>query len=301
MRKIALISTHCDTEEKIEILQSNINLLKSIGVDSFVISTFKIDVECDFYFQTKENPILYWPERAINAWRTLILDEKHIKLVTSLSDYGWASLYQIKKVMELASTYDYDIFYFLIYDLKIDEKIIEDISTNKINLIYPRKDYDTDKIYPSSLHFAIFDKKKLNIMSSLITKDSYLKIGEGFAENFIHNCVQAMGMNHSEHIVSDLIRIVDVSTVFNYSKNSNYSFFFNKENTNLKIILFNHNNKEIRIFINDKEFFINEPHMLIETDINCYSIDSFSIECDDEKIDYLEIFYKQKNNIITIL
>ena len=62
MKKIVLISTFCDTEEKIIVLKENILSLKQLGLDTLVISPLILPAEIieisDFVFFTKENPIL---------------------------------------------------------------------------------------------------------------------------------------------------------------------------------------------------------------------------------------------------
>ena len=58
MKKIALISTFCDTEEKQKILEENIIKLKSFGVDVMAISPIEIPQRivnlCDFFFIPKK-------------------------------------------------------------------------------------------------------------------------------------------------------------------------------------------------------------------------------------------------------
>ena len=139
MKKIALISTFCDTNEKIQVLLNNVKILKSLGVDVMGNSPIPFDSTLtsyfDFYFQTKENPVLTWPDRVMAHWK-IYKDSfgKETKMVRGLKDYGWAALYQIKKLSEIALTFNYDIFYHVTYDLYIDSKIIEDISNNEFKI-----------------------------------------------------------------------------------------------------------------------------------------------------------------------
>ena len=62
MKKIALISTYCDTPEKIHVLIENAKTLKFLGVDVMVNSSIPFEPivtnHFDFYFQTKENILL---------------------------------------------------------------------------------------------------------------------------------------------------------------------------------------------------------------------------------------------------
>lgn len=295
MKKIALISSHCDTQEKIDILNSNIKTLKSLNIDTFVISSIKIDIDCDFLFITKENPILKWTERCTVFWKTLNYYGKMLRFTSFIDDYGWASLYQIKKIMEFASTYDYDIFYFLIYDLNMDEKIIEDINSNIFNIIYPRKDFTTDIIFPSSVHFSIFNKENLKIFSSLLNKEVYKKIQSGVAEDFVHQCVNSMGLQHSNYPVTDLICISN--DLFNQSISEKYEFFLNKdEESNFKIFLFR-TSDELTVYINDEIYKISQ-NQLLETNIPCKNLKLLKIENSEGVIDYTEKYNKSNKQLI---
>jgi hypothetical protein len=78
MRKIVLISTFCDTEEKQNILSENIDILKNQGIDvmclspNFIQLPHNIVEKSDFVFYTKENPLLEYPERAFTWWKTIL-------------------------------------------------------------------------------------------------------------------------------------------------------------------------------------------------------------------------------------
>lgn len=299
MKKLALISTYCDTPEKLNLLQKNISILRSLNVDTFVLSPIKIDVDCDFLFITKENPILRWPERGMVAWKTFFYEKREIKTTVVVDDYGWASLYQIKKMMDISITYDYDIFYVLIYDLNMDEKVIEDIKVNSYNKIYPTRDVLGSKIFPSSLTFASFNKEKLKIMSSLLDKNAY-KINSWVAEEFIHQCVVAMGLEHSDHYVTDLICISNEDRYFNHSLSKKYDFFLSKDyGDNLKI-LFYRVTDVIDIYINDELFKINEEQLL-ETNFTTETLKILKMETDGELIDYLDLYNQISKSNINII
>ena len=52
MKKIALISTFCDNQEKLDLLIKNIKKIKSLGIDVMIISPLKLNDEvielCDY-------------------------------------------------------------------------------------------------------------------------------------------------------------------------------------------------------------------------------------------------------------
>ena len=129
IKKVALISTYCDTQEKIDVLIKNIDNVKTYGLDVIVISPIflpeYVQTKCDYFLLTKDNPVLDWPGKAMQAWKNILINDKSITITRTYADYGWAGLFQVKKLSELALTLDYDYFYHMIYDLKFDETVVE--------------------------------------------------------------------------------------------------------------------------------------------------------------------------------
>jgi hypothetical protein len=300
MKKLALISSYCNDDNKLNILKKNIQVLKSLDLDVFVISPIKIDVDCNFFFQTYENPILNWPDKAISLWRTIPYEDKTIKLQPILKDTGWASLYQIKKMMEFASTYEYDLFYLLIYDLEIDDVLISDIKNNVSNTTYPRQDFNNPKIiFKSSFHFSIFDKEKLIEMSNLIRLEQY-KNEDGFAEDFIVKWTKQINMNVSNHVVKDLVHI-ELGDVFDLSIDKNYKFFINKEqNKKFKIFIYDFH-KPIDLKINENFLRITKNPTFVEFPLNCEEIKTISLKCENNEINYSHFYNEITRNILEVI
>ena len=296
MKKIALISTFCETKEKLDLLKKNCELMKSLGIDIFIISPIKIDVDADFIFFTKENPILTWPDKTFSAWKTFPYEGKILKFEHMLKDTGWASLYQMKKLMEIAATFEYDLYYLLIYDLKIDEQIISDIKNNLSNTVYQRRDYGNPlQIYPSTFHFTIFDKDKLIEMSKCIQLNEYKE--NGFAEDFMERWSKKIGLIKSNHIVSDLIH-VPIGDVYNLSKDKNYKFFLNKEYGQTLKVFISEFSGIIELKINDYFISIDVDSKLIEVPIKCEDIESIKISFNQNEIDYTKDYINISKNLI---
>ena len=117
MKRIVLISTFCNTEEKQDILYGTLTKIKNLGLDTMIICPNFIKLKeniitlSDFVFYTKENPLLSWPIRQYTHWFEKEITENRIcTFHEGHVDYGWAALYQIKKLSQIALTFDYDIF-----------------------------------------------------------------------------------------------------------------------------------------------------------------------------------------------
>ena len=130
MKKLALIGTFCHKKEQLDRLRITITEWKKLGVDTMVLSPLHLPQDiielCDYYYYTKDNPLLHYPTRSTRFWYGI----HGIQLEKSLPDYGWARLFQMKKLAEIASTYDYDIFYQTEYDLEIDDYVKNYVNNN---------------------------------------------------------------------------------------------------------------------------------------------------------------------------
>jgi hypothetical protein len=304
MKKIALISTFCNTPEKVHILVENVKILKSLGVDVMVNSFISLEPEIinyfDFYFQTKENPLLRWPERANTFWwKQVNLYNKEIMLHRDVDDYGWAAIYQIKKLSEIALTFNYDIFYHITYDIIISNELTQDILNNKTNTTYhtinPNDPLDQWNVSPL---FISFDKENLIKFLSKIDKDLYIQ-RYGFAEDFIELLLEDIPMIKSEFPVEDSITYINGcnNDLFNYSQSENYKIFFSNNWTNrFSFVVYDIKEGDLKVVFNDKEIY-NIENLVpqgFETDVN-----SFKVIFNNEIIEYNDIINDIPRNVIS--
>ena len=304
MKKIALISTFCNTPEKVHILVENVKILKSLGVDVMVNSFISLEPEIinyfDFYFQTKENPLLRWPERANTFWWKQVNQyNKEIMLHRDVDDYGWAAIYQIKKLSEIALTFNYDIFYHITYDIIISNELTQDILNNKTNTTYhtinPNDPLDQWNVSPL---FISFDKENLIKFLSKIDKDLYIQ-RYGFAEDFIELVLEDIPMIKSEFPVEDSITYINGcnNDLFNYSQSENYKIFFSNNWTNrFSFVVYDIKEGDLKVVLNDKEIY-NIENLVpqgFETDVN-----SFKVIFNNEIIEYNDIINDIPRNVIS--
>jgi len=233
MNKIALISTFCDTEEKQNILKENIIKIKSFGVDVMAISPIQIPQDivslCDYFFYTKENPLLKWPLRCYTHWYQMLLpDGKITTLQRGLADYGWAGLYQVKKLSQIALTFDYDMFYHLIYDLEIDEVVENAFKSNNINIFHPRRDpHHPETLWETTLHFMVFNRDMMLKVEKEITLEEYLRT-DGVAEGEVFKWKNKFNIPISNHPVKDKIFYWGNFDFFDYSPFPEFKLFLSK-------------------------------------------------------------------------
>jgi len=311
VKKIVLISTYCDSIEKIEILKENIIKIKSFGLDVLVLSPLTLPSEIielsDFIFFTKENPLLNWPVRSFTLWKSVYTNDGLVKMHHNLTDYGWANLYQVKKLSQIALSYDYDIFYHMIYDLVIDEVVKNELINNTTSVIHPRIDpHNPDILWETSLHLMVFDRPLMEKIVDEINLDDYLKLN-GFAENEVLRWKNKYNIPTSDKSVKDLIYYWSNTDFFNNSKCFDYKLFINKhepcetwkgtptrmEILDSKLRLFFYDikkSKKINIFCDGLDYnFLLDSNKFIELEKECLNVKQLVIDGIDYSNDYADI------------
>lgn len=249
-KRIVLISSYCDTKEKIDILINTIKTIKSYNLDVMVNSPLPLPSDvinmCDFYVQTKENPLLYWPQKSVMSWVKHMDKDNEIVIKRSVIDYGWAALYQTKKLSEYALTYDYDRYYHIIYDTEIDDTVVSTFLSDKKCNFYPFHEHKV------SLHLIVLDRENLLKFSNLITFDSYLKFN-CIVENWLYDTIVNSDMNYKIELekIDDLILFHKDENLFDYSDINGLVFFIVKDVIlNNDVCLYFYDNEEkINVFI----------------------------------------------------
>ena len=299
MKKIALISTFCDNSEKVNLLKETIIILKNKGMDVMCLSPNFINLPkeivelSDFIFYTKENPILKWPEKSMTSWKRIFTDKGEVKIHHFYPDYGWASLYQFKKLSEIALTFNYDMYYWFIYDSDIDDIILDEIDNNEINITHPR--VAGEKIsHRGTFHFMPMDKKTTKILSDDITKERYL--GIHVAEEICNDWIDLGYLKVKSHPIKDKMGAVDLNDDSSHNlvsgKIENFKLFVEKSEYKVRMVVFDVlTSMSIIISINgeDNKYDLKVgENLLLEFGENCLDIVSLNIKVNGINYDFTE-------------
>jgi hypothetical protein len=302
MKKIALISTFCDNNEKVEVLKETIIILKNKGMDVMCLSPNFINLSkeivelSDFIFYTKENPISNWPDRCNVMWRKVLnTDKGEVSMNHYYPDYGWASLYQFKKLSEIALTFDYDMYCWFIYDSKIDDIILDEIDNNEINIIHPRGVYE-ESVYRGTFHFIPMDKETLKIISNHITKEKYLSEPSNSPEEICGEWIDLGYLKPKLHPIHDRIGALelDYDLYFNLIKDKikNFQLFIEKSECKIRMVVYDiKTNTPINININGKDNKYNlkvGEDLLLEFEENCLNVVNLNLKVNEINYDLTE-------------
>jgi hypothetical protein len=305
MKKVVLISTFCDTPEKLEVLERNIDNVRTCGLDVIVISPFflpeSIQKKCDYFFLTKDNPVLDWPQKAIYFWEIFKLGNKSIEIARTVPDYGWSGLYQVKKLSEIALTLDYDYFYHMIYDLKFDETVVEGLMSERECDVYSSKRGET--IWEVGLHFMIFSREKLKEFIKHITIENYWNLMEGDAFVWLHRLIEVFPYNIVKKPVEDEIYYYDNIDHFNYSPFEGIKFFIEKDDTEdktIKLLFYQiEEPKTIILTLGEKKYqYEVNSNLLIDLGFNKFNIPHVSIEYNGVEHDITKTIKKIKHSTL---
>jgi hypothetical protein len=319
MKKVALISTFCDTAEKQRILLENVLKIKRLGIDVIALGPNFIDIpydiikECDYFFYTKDNPLLKWPERMYTHWYAMPIEDgkKITTLQRGLADYGWAALYQTKKLSQIALSFDYDIFYHMIYDTEVDEVVACELLGDNVNVVHPRRDpHHPETLWETTLHFMVFDRPMMEKIEKEITLENYQETN-GVAEGEVFKWKNKYNLKGSDHPVKDLIFYWEDFDFFDYKVHQDFKVFISKNDPhsiwlgedpvyeaelppNLRIVFHTYRNSLIKdnginITINDQTYKVNPNEWEIqEFPIHSKHIYKLVFEYESETIDFTE-------------
>jgi hypothetical protein len=196
------------------------------------------------------------------------------------------------------------------YDILLDDELQAEILSESRNKIYPVKWTTTeDGVWQGSPLLSSFDRENLQKISEDITKERYL--GQyPVAEAFVTSWIEKFGLTHSSYYAKDRISIGNDSKIrsevkekdlLDYSKNSEYKFFWNKGEENLKFILWNfEESRNFVVSINGFIFDKIENLIPVETEIHCNDVHEISVIFEDLAIDYLEEYQNSIVNWIQI-
>jgi len=307
VNKVALISSFCDTQEKIDVLEKNIKIIKEHNLDVILISPLSLPESvlelCDYFFLTKDNPILKFPIRGIYYWRKYNFNEVVHELSSMYPDYGFAGMNQIKQLSEIALNMNYDQFYHIIYDVKIDDNVIEGFYSDKKCNVYPSKRDNT--IWKVGLHYMIFDRVNLQNFISHITLEEYLSDSDRDAFSWLFDIKNKVNYEIENTPIEDEIFYYNNHDFLNSSPIENFKFFIEKNEdvvSNIRIYFYgNEGQKDIDIKIgNIKKIHTVKNHDIIDLGFDKLNYQKVIITVDSIEYDISDIIVDITHNVLNI-
>tara|TARA_R110000803_G_scaffold130455_3_gene197794 strand:- start:854 stop:1792 length:939 start_codon:yes stop_codon:yes gene_type:complete len=287
------ITSHCDNNDKLELLKNNINILKTNGFQVLVSSHIPLDEEIlksiDYFIYDKSNPILYYPERALKFWKTVWVSGRFWELKTYLPDYGWTVLNQFKKISAFCKTLDYSKFTIINYDVKIKPGMLGEFDGNVLSTVKWR---DGKTRFPSLIFFSLV-RDDFFEFTDRINRKKYAKTKrdtETYAGTLLFDLNAKMEVYEDD--VEDFVdfKIIKDDSIWSSNTiNDHFQLF----NDNDRIIIYDLKHK-VKFNIDDQIIEI-EAATVIDN-----KLDKIGFYVDEELID-IKHFLEDRNNIMNIL
>lgn len=299
MKKLVGISSFCNDDKKIKVLKSNLLKLKSLEVDTLLFTPIPLPQEiydlCTSIIISNENPILKWPEYGMVFWKIYPYLSNKVKLTLIKSDYGWASINQLKRLAQYASNLDYEAYHLMIYDLDITSEVESEIKNNYTSTLYTHTSPSTQRIRPVGCIFSTFNKRTLKLFGDSLNKISYKTAPT--AEDYLFKLNESLlNFPISPIIIKDLIYSdKGIYETFNMSSFEGLDLFINNKSY---LGIYFHKIKEsknIVIKINEQEYSnLISKVSYFTSDIPLKNITSLSIKVNNKIKDYS--LYLPQNN-----
>ena len=301
-KNLVIIECYCDTEEKLSLLDKMITTLNDkfdILVTTHYFLPERIQAKIDYLIYDKSNPILKYPERGMEFWRKI----SNIKITHIMDDYGW-TVYNLKKnAISFCADLNYDYYSFINYDIEITEDLVHLLNNPKDFICTNFLDPISKKSLFPSLLFNILSKNNANKIYSLIDKEDYVKSDPNTNKSLYSDAEAYWGYLISnfkyKKITTEIVGIANTGNpdVLNYNKvNDDFKLFFDYKNK-LLLVYDNHNEKDIKLNINDNYHVVSNKFELIKL----YKVNKLGFYDNENYINLIPSYNKKHLNRIEIL
>ena len=306
-KNLIILTCHCDTDEKLEVLKDNVKKLKQFDFNILIVShipvPFEIQQMVEYFIFDKSNPILHPPLRLFRFWNTRAHPTKKgkiLKLEANLPDYGWTVFNQFIKSSEFALDLDYEYYSFVNYDIELNDNLMGQLGNPKHSFICSKViDSNGDERWPS-LVFNIIHKNNLKTLIPMMNLEDYVNKPNGkeafdSAEHYWRVLVAKYDYIIHKDIIKDKI---DFGTPFIFNQNTyNDSFRIFFENSNNPKYLARLFKEEVTLYINDKTYILDTIEQEGKLPTNIKKL-GYTLK-NSQYFDLLEEYNSSTNQLIT--
>jgi hypothetical protein len=220
MKKCFVILAYCNSIQKKEILDKNINYLKSSYPDIPLIVVshypveFKTQFNIDYLIYDKSNP--HPNDNILLCWDTY----DKIKIINKNLDHGYTVLNQIKLGISFSKSLGLDECVFLNYDLNLNTDYLDPLLESSTNTFF---DFSSTRgLLPTGFKLIAFKLKTqiTPLITSLFTPQQYLKkdikkVTEDFVKDSLINFIEFQTLPEDKFKITDSIS--EASKTHSYS------------------------------------------------------------------------------------
>lgn len=318
MKECFAITTYCDSDKKVKILNETIDNLKKFNIDIAIHAHYPLSNEIqnkvNFYFYSSDNPIL---PRFNIFWHFI----EFYKLEYIQHDYAYTIMKQWKELIYLM--YEYDVIHFVNYDANITTDLYQ-LSKNNLDKSIFYENFTTPNtvqtIYFSLLSkdfdyfISILDKEKISSFPStnsyIPTVELYItsKLNDNFnmiPYNDYKSYIDILLKNEINKTQDDVIKYKKLENGFLYPEDiylyltikDDYNIFIGYYNDKLTAIIYDLK-KELKIEIDSVKISISKNTTYFLIDLCNYKDMIIQINNDIIDNEFIEKFIKIESKII---
>jgi hypothetical protein len=268
MKDIAVILSHADTEDKIELLEESVNYLLNQGKKVLISTHIKIPEhifdKVDFVIYDKENPLIRYDEyingfNVVNVWLSFPGYSQEFPIEFN---HAFAVHKLILNACSVAESNNFDTIHFINYDYVIKDSKVLDHHNTMLNF-YDVINYDwvgfgaSHRENISSSFFSVKLNKFYEKIKLINSREEYCKFGTPVYEEFLFNiCKQDFLIHYlpiSNIFENNIIAAKSImdNFVINLDDGTSLSVYLSKENDDYYIFI---SNQKIRkVIINQLE------------------------------------------------
>jgi hypothetical protein len=231
MKNAIVILSHCNTQEKLDVLKSNLDTLRKhqdfdIILTSHILLPQDILDKVDYFVYDKSNPILQWPDRGMFFWKFLNIDNTDYQLRYIQADYGWTVFNQIKLGGSVCLDRGYKNIYFMNYDLDISPEVDLTMRINDGNpYTFKVENWEKTIMEPALILFKL-PSKYLKPFLDFITLDNYNDNLNFIPEDFLSKALKDVPVVQHPLILKDQIDFYyRTADKFTNSKYKEFQYF----------------------------------------------------------------------------
>lgn len=315
MKECFVITSYCDTDEKIKVLEKNIDNLKQYNIDILVHAHYPLNDN----IQKKVNYYLYSINPVATRYNIHWANYKNYKFEIMMYEWSHAVIKQWKESILFLESY-YDVIHFINYDVNITPELY-----NLTNKYLNKSTFYQNFLYADNIlmiYFTIIKndfKKFIDIFDIQrffnFPYQTYLPTAEQYVRSFLDDKTNIIPIDEWKDYVNDLLQ-----NEFNFVLNTKMNWEKYKENINIGVysmfkidfchvfigkddkntgILFYNITKELKIdltinYSQKLNFNINTSDIFINISIPFDDIKHLEIFIDDKKIEdkFVEYFFK---------
>jgi len=198
MKECFVITTYCNTPDRVEELKKCIQNLKQFNADILIHAHYPLDSEvqklANYYIYDSSNPVLRDGSKVIVRWKWYTTANKLLTIPNP--DYSYAVMNQWKSSLKFLQEKKYDIIHVVNYDTFINSFIynlhMEGLKEHDVvfeHTNYKPRDYNANTIdEKSELIFIVFFSIKNNFINPFVnelTIEKYLASKDTMLETYI--------------------------------------------------------------------------------------------------------------------